>query len=493
MVVNPKKINKSLANIRFRRLNDQILVTNDLGRWIWLSEEQFEQLLNDDVEADSDLHQSLNQKEFLRDPNYLHRATDITRWRSEFLNSGPNLHIMILTLRCNYTCRYCHASREAMDRQEFDMPIERARQVIDAIFDSPSPAVNIEFQGGEPLANWDALRFAVEYATEKNAQAGKDLAFTLVSNLSLMDDEKLAFLLDNNVYVCTSLDGPKELHEKNRVWCDGSSYDATVQWIERFHDEYKKRGYDLDVFHVDALMTTTRFSLPLWKEIIDEYVKLGLKSIHLRPLNPFGFVTKTWEQIGYSMEEFNDFYEKSLEYIIQLNLKGTELIERMAAIYLTRILTDRDPNYMELRSPCGAGIGQIAYNYDGKVFTCDEGRMMDQMGDSIFQMGEIEHDCYNDMIESDAVRTLVLASVQDGLPFCSDCAYKPYCGVCPIYNYATQGDIFGQMPTNGRCKQAMASFDRLFTYLMKEDRDIQSVFERWITVKFRQIDACDPY
>jgi hypothetical protein len=30
---------------------------------------------------------------------------------------------------------------------------------------------------------------------------------------------------------------------------------------------------------------------------------------------------------------------------------------------------------LELRSPCGAGIGQLLYNYDGKVYTCDEGRI----------------------------------------------------------------------------------------------------------------------
>jgi His-Xaa-Ser system radical SAM maturase HxsB len=380
-----------------------------------------------------------------------------------------------------------------MDRTEFDMSRDTATQVVDLIFETTSDAINIEFQGGEPLANWDVLRYVVEYASKKNEDAGKDLAFTLVTNLSLMDEEKLKFLVDHNVYVCTSIDGPKELHEYNRIFTKGSSYEMTAKWINRFHDEYKKRGFNLDVFHVDALMTTTRKSLPLWKEIVDEYISLGLKSIHLRPLNPFGFVKKTWEKIGYTPAEFEEFYNKAFEYIIELNKKGVEIIERMAAIYLTRIMSDRDPNYMELRSPCGAGIGQVAYNYNGRVFTCDEGRMMAQMGDDIFQMGEVGVDSYRDLIESDAVRTLVLASVQDGIPLCSDCAYKPYCGVCPIYNYSTQGDLFGQMPTNGRCKGLLANFDNLFQYLGKNDPEINRIFERWTTVKARQIDACDPY
>lgn len=493
MVISPKNIDKNLADLRFRRVGDRVLVTNDIGRFLWLTEEQFAQMLSGEVGVDSDLYQTLRQKEFIKDRAYASRAADIYARRNEFLNGGPNLHIMILTLRCNYTCQYCHASREPMSRTEFDMDRETAEKVVDLIFQTTSPAVNIEFQGGEPLANWEVLRHVVDYAEAKNKEAGKDLAFTLVTNLSLMDDEKLAFLVDHNVYVCTSIDGPREVHEFNRIYTKGSSYDLTVKWIERFHEEYKKRGFNLDVFHVDALMTTTNKSLGLWKEIVDEYIRLGLKSIHLRPLNPFGFVTKTWEKIGYSAEEFAEFYNKAFGYIMELNLKGVEIIERMAAIYLTRILSDRDPNYMELRSPCGAGIGQIAYNYNGRVFTCDEGRMMAQMGDDMFQMGEVGKDSYQELIESDAVRTLVLASVQDGIPLCSDCAYKPYCGVCPIYNYSTQGDLFGQMPTNARCKGLLANFDNLFSYIGQNDPDINRIFERWTTVKARQLDACDPY
>jgi len=493
MVVSPKKINKQLAEIRFRKVGGKYLLTNDLGRYLWLSEEQYEQVLNGPLEEDSELYARLRDKEFLKDRQYSNRAAKIYRSRYEFLGGGPNLHIMILTLRCNYTCLYCHASREPMKAFEFDMSKETARQVVDMIFETTNPAINIEFQGGEPLANWDVLRYVVDYAEEVNKEKGKDLAFTLVSNLSLMDDEKLDFLVHHNIYVCTSIDGPREIHEKNRMYKGGSSYDLTVSWVKKFHDAYEKLGYDLNLFHVDALMTTTKYSLPYWKEIIDEYLKLGLKSVHLRPLNPFGFAEKTWKEIGYTSDEFIDFYNKGLDYIIELNKNGVEVIERMAAIYLTRILSDRDPNYMELRSPCGAGIGQIAYNYDGKIFTCDEGRMMAQMDNDMFQMGTIGKESYPELIESDAVRTLVLASIQDAIPHCATCVYKPYCGVCPIYNLSTQGDLFGKMPSNGRCKNMMANFDRLFEILMTEDDEVLKIFDRWITVKLRQIDACDPY
>ena len=53
-----------------------------------------------------------------------------------------------------------------------------------------------------------------------------------------------------------------------------------------------------------------------------------------------------------------------------------------------------DPNYLDIRSPCGAGIGQIAYSYDGKIYTCDEGRMLGGMGDDIFCIGNVHSICH---------------------------------------------------------------------------------------------------
>ncbi len=41
-----------------------------------------------------------------------------------------------------------------------------------------------------------------------------------------------------------------------------------------------------------CLLTTTRFTLSRHKEIVDTYLSLGLDSIYIRPLNPYGFASK---------------------------------------------------------------------------------------------------------------------------------------------------------------------------------------------------------
>ena len=48
--------------------------------------------------------------------------------RKRFLGYGPNLHVFVVTLRCNETCVYCHASRANMDAVHTDMTQRDGRE-----------------------------------------------------------------------------------------------------------------------------------------------------------------------------------------------------------------------------------------------------------------------------------------------------------------------------------------------------------------------------
>ena len=255
------------------------------------------------------------------------------------------------------------------------------------------------------------------------------------------------------------------LHDHNRRLRDGSSHAQALAGIQRFTDAYKRRKLDPSLAYVNALVTVSRASLASPDAIIDEYVRLGQKVIHLRPLNPFGMGLKIWNREGYTADEFLRFYERALDHIIQLNQQGVEMAEKMASLMLTRILTDQDPNYMDLRSPCGAGIGQLAYHYDGRVYTCDEGRMVGAMGDDLFCIGNVHENSYAELMAHPTVRSLCVSSCLECLPGCSDCAYAPYCGVCPVYNYVAQGDLVATCASNDRCKIQMGILDHIFRKL----------------------------
>lgn len=483
----PKRDMRGAADgwFRFKRLNGKMLLTNDLGDYMFLTMKEFDEFARGRMPNDHPVRKKMAAEGFLLPYLDVEKAVERYRRRNSFIGSAPFLHIVIPTLRCNTNCVYCHAGRAPMSDRKVDMNLKTAKNVVDFIFRTPSPDLSIEFQGGEPLANFKTLSFIIEYAEELNRSEKRSLQFLLVTNLSLMNEAKMKFLLDHNVLMCTSIDGPKELHDSNRKLPKASSYNKALEWIKRIHDSYEKMGRDPNLWHVDALLTTSRLSLGMPREIVDTYVALGIKTIHIRPLNPMGFASLTWEKYGYTAEEFMEFYRETLDYIIELNKKGVEIIERGAALFLAKILSDEDPGYVDLRSPCGAGVGQVAYADDGSIFTCDEGRMVARMGDDVFKIGDVRSMTYEDILDSETVKSIAIASLLEALPGCRTCAYLPYCGVCPVYNYVMQGNIFGQQPTNDKCKINGWTLDHLFTLLDKDGEAIQNIFNRWIIQKPR--------
>lgn len=474
---------ESYLPFRWRRLGEGWLLVAEGGAFVVLDAAAFTRLFEQGLEAGSPEDGKLVEAGFARREGWLEELAGKASRRLEFLKAGPILHIVILTLRCNQICSYCHASRRPLGDSGYDMSIETASKVLDVILSAPCGDLTIEFQGGEPLLAWDTLKFFVEEGVKRGAEVGKRLQFSLVSNLSPMDEEKLKYLLENNIQVCTSIDGPADLHDLHRKHT-GGSHQAAVQWMQAIDEGWKAGGLDPVLYHVEALPTITRDSLSRGKEIVDEYVRLGRKALFLRPLNPFGFA-RTFP--GYTAREFVEFYRSTLDYILQLNRGGVEILERTAAIFLTKILAGEDPNFLDLRAPCGAGIGQITYNHDGRVYTCDEGRMLASMGDPAFCIGGLADapDSYSQIISHDTVQTLALASTLDGLPGCNDCAFRDFCGVCPVYSYREHGTVFGIHSDSERCRIYSGILSLLFELLAGADNALLDIFGRWITVRRR--------
>jgi uncharacterized protein len=475
-----------------RTIGDKILITNTEGSFLLLTFDEFRQFAGGSIAKESELFTRLKERNFIRGEENREKMMERIRTRKSFLSFGPNLHIIVVTLRCNETCVYCHASRANMDAVQTDMSKELAEKTVDQIFQTTNPNITIEFQGGEPLVNFEVVKHIVDYALEANKKAGKQLEFTMVSNLSLMDDDKLAWLVRHKVQICTSIDGPAHLHDKQRKLptlagqtTKSSAHEIAKHWIKRINDEYEKMGLDTSLYHVEALLTTTRDTLPLWKEVVDTYVELGCKALFLRPVDPFGFVGQTHGRVEYPRAEYLEFYRKATDYMLELNAKGMQILERFAAIFLTKILGGEDPNFLDIRDPCGAAIGQVAYNYDGKIFTCDEGRMLHETGDDSFLIGEVGTSSYRDLMGHETVRALALASNLQAQPDCVNCTYQAYCGVCPVHNHKSQGTFFGRMRESTLCAVHKGIQDYLFERIGSGDAKVLETFQRWTTVRDR--------
>lgn len=142
-------------------------------------------------------------------------------------------HIRQLTLEvtqdCNLRCKYCVYSGNYDDRRTHTennqvMPFDVAHRSIDyfftllhskqrtAKFNSPA----IGFYGGETLMAFDLIKKCVEYV--HSIKKNDNINFTITTNGTLMTNEMAKFFKANDFSVLISLDGPKEEHDKFRVY-----------------------------------------------------------------------------------------------------------------------------------------------------------------------------------------------------------------------------------------------------------------------------------
>jgi len=450
-------------------------MTNEVGEHIVVDHQDICDLVEGRLDPASPSYMRLKAKHFLMDADSsaaLELLALKYRTKSTSISNFTGLHIFVTTLRCNHSCPYCQVSRQSEDREAFDMTEETALLSLDFVFRSPSEAIKIEFQGGESLLNFELIKFVVLEAKKRNQAYGRDLQFVIATNLSCIDSEMLLFCDAHDIYVSTSLDGPKDLHNKNRLKPNGDSYEETIAGINKVREFL---GPD----KISALMTTTAACLPRVREIVDEYVEQGFDSIFLRSLSPYGFAIKTKKYYAYDTFEWLNFYKEGLAYIIELNKKGTFFTESYASILLEKILTPYGTTYVDLQSPAGIGIAAIVFNYDGDVYASDEGRMLAEMGKREFRLGSLSKDSYENVMLSDALLDPLEKSLTESSPMCTDCAFQSYCGSDPVRHFATQGDVVGNKKLSGFCIKNMEIIRHLIL-LLEEDSDAREVLLSWV-------------
>lgn len=448
-----------------------LLITNDFGAYSFVSKKELKELLQNTMEPSSELYAELFDNGFIlpdKTEDLIEAALVRYRGAKNYLFGSTSLHIFVLTNECNLNCVYCQA-RDHQHVLPAKMSMETAEHAVDIALQSPEPQLNFEFQGGEPLLNFEVLRHIVDYAEAHKGH--HSMIYSVVTNLTLLTDEMMEYFSVHDVRVSTSLDGHELLHDFNRSGRNGrGSYAAVSAAIE------KVRNHKIPI---GAIQTTTRESLPYAKEIIDAYRNLGFDSIFIRPLTKLGTAIAHWDEIGYTAEEFIRFYQECLMYILELNRSGIPFQEGHAAIFLSKILHGRSQNYMELRSPCGAALGQVAYFYNGDIYTCDEGRMLAEMGDSAFKLGNVFRNTYEELMASPVCKTVCLSSVLECLPECADCVYQPYCGTCPVLNYANSRNVFKREAGGYRCLVYSGILDSIFEILYRNDPADISIIETW--------------
>ena len=156
--------------------------------------------------------------------------------------SFPNLDTVILSITetCNLRCTYCCYSGNYQNNRSHSTSL-MSTEDIDEVFMFiqqylTRPKIYIAFYGGEPLTNFQVLKYAILKA---RTLWGNDIELSVSTNAVLLTPEKIDWFVEQNVRLDISIDGGKTVHDKNRVTANGQGSFCLVYSVLRYiHDTY---------------------------------------------------------------------------------------------------------------------------------------------------------------------------------------------------------------------------------------------------------------
>lgn len=260
----------------------------------------------------------------------------------------PNISLMylLLTEDCNYDCKYCFIEPKIREKNLM-MTKEIAKKGIDLYLRNLGSGDYHEvwFYGGEPLMNFDVMKFSVEYVRGRLP----NVRLTLITNGSLISDDVADFLVKNNINVGLSLDGPKEINDNYRYFykTDRGTFDATLLGYKKL----KERGLKLGVSCV-----VNKYNYDKLEEITEYFIKeLGFNGI--------GFNL---------MREMNEDKAPNPREVAKHMIKSFEICHG-EGINEDRIGNRRFKSFINKRpwiKDCAGYGNQIVVTPNGKIGTC---------------------------------------------------------------------------------------------------------------------------
>lgn len=147
------------------------------------------------------------------------------------LDLGTNVEF-IVTYRCNFRCVYCYAG-QAPPHMTGDMASRAAEFAADLAKKRNSKAMKIQFIGGEPLLNPEAISIICGHITALRDERELIVKTSLTSNGSLLTRKMLQLIRSlGPVEVQLTLDGPESIHNNRRPMKNGNSYQTIVNNIK---------------------------------------------------------------------------------------------------------------------------------------------------------------------------------------------------------------------------------------------------------------------
>ena len=251
----------------------------------------------------------------------------------------PELCMFIIgvTEQCNLRCRYCCYSGEYLGKRSHGFSnitfkeIDSIIKFIESI--AKRKTKRIAFYGGEPIINFDVIKYCVICCQEK---WGNDVSFSISTNGVLLKPRIINWLMEHNVEIAISLDGGRIFHDKNRIDCNGK---GTFERI-RYSLDYIYKNYQDPNISLHVTLANVRDIIKVAEEWhSDELLrKLSPTTIHgLTPNFAKGVSQIEYKEVKIFYKELINTYQNHKDWMV---LKV--FLEEVISIWKERLIFNVD-------------------------------------------------------------------------------------------------------------------------------------------------------
>jgi len=405
--------------------DDTVLLTSYTGNYVYLTKEEFKKFRIFDL--DKELYDKLvnagiiiTRKNFKRLVRNLSIKTVLSKLCRFFVYS--------ITRRCNQACLYCYAGSPEIKNnvKKFDMDEDIAKQMLEFIGSIPYRAgdkIILVTEGGEPLLKFDLIQFIYNEKKKIEQEKKVKIRMGIVTNLTLMDEDIaktfMEWVKNKDFSFCSSLEGPKELHDKLRPFKNGKgTYETVTYWVEYFKKEYN--------YTVPLMSTVTKYHVEMCtpRELLEEYYKWNQSHYFFKIFNLCGTGLKKFHELSCSPEILSDYWIKMIEETIKMYKEGKPISERRTNIFVANIESPRRSSLCE-RKPCGAGLNMIAFDESGNILPCDTLRSLAHR----HTIGKLKTNDYYYVLNK-SLGMWFSKMIEDVNIICQNCVFSPYCNIC---------------------------------------------------------------
>lgn len=223
-----------------------------------------------------------------------------------------------LTENCNMRCKYCFV--DDIFEEKKDMDIKTFIDAIDFMI-KESKFPHIQYFGGEPLLKMGLIKRGHEILLKaKKDKTIDDFSEEIVTNGTLLDDNMIDYFLNNNMTLIFSIDGWKNINDKNRVNIDGQgTYDTVMKNFTKFKN---KNG------NAEIIITISEDNINSLEKII-VFFKENYDVNHFNINSPQP-TEQGWNIDGVKMaEKIINIYEFCEKQNIQIEAPGLNLVHNL--------------------------------------------------------------------------------------------------------------------------------------------------------------------